>query len=230
MPAPTPDELLEYFEALIAEHQTEGQFAVFEWDYLKTKGFRNFRTTSPAIETRMQALLDGGKLASVEIHSSGHIYFDRAKFPGMRAFYFQYRDPRYYRPEWGFITSTRPKDMENVWRDGTRELYTTAPHREAMITHFLEVVRQEKEDEKAKEEAEEARLWDHLEDAFPGARGLLGDLEAALEGGGRWAEVSTGMHQIRDKVYPHISIDTRSTEQAVKLLTIIRRGLAEGES
>lgn len=224
MPAPTPDELLETIEAVIAEHQPEGQYAVFEWDYLKTLGFRRHKTTSNAVGIRMRTLLDEGRLTSVKISSSGHL-MDRQPGSALQLLYFQYKT-NYHRPEWGLITAERPKNMRNVWTDGDRYLFTTTPRHEAMTAHFEKLKEQKRARDEAREAEKERRLWELLEDAFPGARDLFGDLREALETDDVLPPVSTWLREGRAGTYPVVEVSTRTTEQAVKLLTIIRRGLA----
>ncbi len=228
MPAPTPDGLYDYFTALIAEKQPPGKHAVFEFEYLLRCGFRHFRSSSPAVRSRMKTLVEEGRLAPVEIGSGGHVYLDKEN-AGLHLAYFQYCNPSGYAygpEEYGFITARRSRNHSNVWRDGMRRLYTTDV-RHGELTEYLrqDRIRRSKE---AKEQAarEQERLWTALEAAFPGARVTLDELRDALGTATHpSSELDAKLVEVRGKDQFWVEANARGDKAALVLLDVIRRGL-----
>ncbi len=229
MAVPTLDELHSYVEELIAGRQPEDQFYVFEWEFLVQMSRRHFHTTTPAIVPRMKKLLEEGDLAKVTVshHGYAHLVENDTITYGMLSF--QYTDS--YREDYGYITANRILDRKNVWRDGNRYLFTTTAQSERMKAHFLKIRKERAAKEKAKDADEKARLWKLLEAASPGAQQVLDDLYAVLKGDGerRHLDVSASLWDRRDSEETCVEINTRSMDQSVRLIDIIRRGLASKE-
>lgn len=231
MAVPTLDQLHEFISELIDRRQPEGQFAVFEHEFLAANAWRHFRTTSPAIRTRINTLIEEGRLKPVNISNTGHVYPDDEELSrGLFTLYFQYHNPSGYGhdPEnYGFVTAKRIEKHDNVWRSGYRNLYTTADQRDAMIAHFKEVRAKRAEKAKTKREQEEARMWELLEAASPGARQVLDDLRSRIDNDGPRSEVEPRLTQRLDgEERLSLSVDTRGTANTAILIDIIRRGLA----
>lgn len=235
MAVPTLDQLHEFIDELVVKHQPPDQFAVFEPEYLAKSAWRHFRTTSPAIRSRISQLVEDGKLARVKISESGFVYTgDEVLDQGLFSLYFQYANPHGYRhmppTDYGFVTAKRTEGHRNVWRDGLRYLYTTAEQHRLMIEHFREVKVERARQQQDKEDKERRRTAELLESSSPGGQQVLSDLYERLDNGKAHLEVEADVRERRDgSLRLGISIDTRTTEQSVALLEIIRRGLAGSE-
>lgn len=223
MTVPSLAELRSYVEELIESRKPEGKFYVFEWEFLVQQSRRNFKTTSPAISSRLKEMLAEGALDRVEISHHGYTYLDSRSPCEYGTLYFQYTG---YREDYGYITADRIQDMQNVWKNGRRYLYTTGSQLRRMQMHFLKIKEEHDAKEKAKEADEKARLWEILEKASPGAKQVLDDLYELLSSGDVRSQVKAHLWDRRGVAEAWVEIAARNTEQSVRLIDVIRRGLA----
>lgn len=230
MAVPTNAELHQFIGELIEHHQPDGEFAVFEYEFLIDQAWRHFKTTSAAVRPRLKSLVEEGSIKPVSISHTGHVYPDKDLALGLFTLYFAYRNPSGYahaKEEYGLVTAKRPEKHDNVWRSGYQDLYTTAAQHDAMITHFQELKAERAAKAKAKDEQETAQLWELLEAASPGARQVLDELDRRLHGGEYLSEVRASLTERRKTGHTvWLEIAARTTEHSVTLIDIIRRGLA----
>lgn len=176
MPAPTPDRLFTYLDELIGSKVTEeNKHPVFEWEYLVTESFRAFKTTSNAVRSRMDKLLEDDRLAKVQISAGGYVHTDVKELETSLFYaYFQYHQPYSYASEnYGYITHERAKGHDNVWRSGIRYLFTTRDRYDELITDLLDAKRAKDKADKEERKAKRQKINDALDNIAPDARELL---------------------------------------------------------
>lgn len=235
MAVPTLDELHAFYVEFVEKHQPPGQFAVFESEYLAKNAWRHFRSTSPAIRSRLKQLVEDGKLARVKVSESGFVYTDDEVLDqGLFSLYFQYANPFGYMhapDDYGFVTAKRAQGHRNVWRDGLRYLYTTADQHQLMIEHFHKVKAERVRKQQDERDKDRRRTAELLESSSPGGQQVLSDLYDRLDNGKTHLDVEAHVRERADgSLRLGISIDTRATEQSISLLEIIRRGLAASDT
>ena len=223
MPVPTPDRLLQFFNELLDSHvTTSGNQPVCEWRYLLTSGFRHFKSTSPAIEARMKTLLDEGRLVRVEISSSGYVHFKKEELRSTLA-YFQYATRHRYDQEmYGHITFDRPELHENVWRTGTRDLYTTPDRLDDIVMDVLDAKRKKDEVERQKEAAEAVEQESLLRGVVADGPELLKQLEAVIPS----SEIRTNIFERDGKAAGFVYLTFRG-KGVPELFDLLRRGLPD---
>jgi hypothetical protein len=225
MAVPTLDELYDVVKGVIVGRQPEGEFYIFEWNYLVQMARRHFRTTTPAVDSRMKKLLEEGRLAKVKVSHHGFAFLKDDSFRTHGTLYFQYASD--YRKDYGYVTANRIQGMKNVWVDGYRNLFTSSTQFEQMTTHFRSLKEQADVEEKSQEEADRVRLWEVLEAERPGSRKVLDDLYSVLKGDTNLAaKVEARLWTRRGQEDLWVDITAHGLEQAVRLIDIIRAGLA----
>lgn len=222
MPAPTTDELYDFIGQIIGQKATDDKHPLFEWNCLKTNSFRYFRTTSTAIEKRMETLVEEGRLARVVVSHHGFVRLDHEEFKHtIFNGYFQYE--KYTRDTWGYVTSKRPSGYTNVWRDGSRYLYTTRPRLEAMTAFLLEAKKRQEEGQKKADQEEKVRTEYLLNQISPDATALLERFDTAVPG----IDQQIWSAERADQAIVYASINIRDSQKIGLFLDILRRGLPD---
>jgi hypothetical protein len=219
MAPPSEDEVLRFINELIDQKTPDGEHTAFEWDFLLDSTRRYFRSTTPAIAQRMKSLITRGDLAKIKVTHSGYVYLTDELSSGMWTLYFRYKPTGY--DHWGTLSAKRDGDIENLWANGNRYLFTTKWRFEAMVTHFTEVRADHYARLKLRNQEKDARFWELAATCDPDARQLLDRLEKAVPG----IDVSTCLSERSGVERMYISLDARTNDQVSALLAVLRRGL-----
>jgi uncharacterized protein YggL (DUF469 family) len=226
MPAPTPERLYAFLDELIAEKVTDdNRHPVFEWEYLLTQGFRSFKSTSNAVRSRMEKLLEDERLARVEVSANGYVHLPIKEFQtSLFSVYFQYHRPyEYARENYGYVTHVRSKGHDNVWRSGVRYLYTTRDRYGELVMDLLDAKRKEDAAKAEKRKTEKRRMSEALNKVAPDAEELLRRLRDLNKDN----EVSVRSRVWNDEDGLNATINLYSTEGISLFLDILRRGLPD---
>lgn len=228
MAPPTPDEIFEFIDGVVKERAREDAYPIFEWEYLLTLTFRHFRSTSNACRSRLETLLEEGRLARVDIRSSGHVYLDD-EAPELRMFsmFFQYENPSRssYYDNWGYITFRRLQEHSNVWRDGKRYLFTTAQGMQTLRAAALAAARDRQLADQAGREKERAAADAALNSIAPDATDLLRRLRDTVKEIDSSSRLRTGVDRNDDLLSMQLYL--YDAAPIGSFLDILRRGLPD---
>lgn len=229
MAVPTPDKLFTYLDEVIGAKVTEeSKHPVFEWEYLLTNSFRAFKSTSNAIRTRMETLLEDGRLAKVSVSAEGYVSLGVKEFStSLFNVYFQYHKPyAYAKEDYGYVTHVRPKDRDNVWRSGDRYLFTTRDRFDEMVTDLLDAKRKQDAVKTEERKAKKRQIQETLDAIAPDAQELLNRFRAL----GRNAEADV---RLRSSVWEddedgvNATFNLYGSKALAVFLDILRRGLPD---
>lgn len=221
MPVPNDlDKLYDYLDDLMGRRIPEGKHALFEMDYLVTTTFRHYSSNRAAVRNRIAPLLEDGRLAKVSVSESGYVHL---REEGAPLLYFQYFNQRTYDPDdWGFVTFERTADHDNVWRSGSRYLFTTGERLEALTAEALQFQEEKRKAEREEKSKENAKVHQLLNQITADATVLLERLDAA----GPDLDAHTWVSGLRgDQVYMGLTL--RTPEQFTAFFDILRRGLPD---
>jgi hypothetical protein len=230
MAVPTTDELYAFFAEYTAKHTR----CAWAHDKLSIVARRGFRTTTPAVNKQLGALIDEGRLVAVSIGHTGMVFWDdEAEDPVSLPL--AYLDTSFtgtsYDKSYGQIVLSKDrKNCANLWANGVRDFYILDTKYAELLEYFREVAEQEKAEKKQKKTEERLALRAALEEVAPQGDGI--DLIKALDAllGESVVDVRMFSSMSRpDESYPILSVNIRKAADVGRFLEILRSGLPKAE-
>lgn len=224
MAPPTEQQILEVLTDLVERRSANNQHPLFSWNILVAHARRAFNSTTPAIEARLNKIVERGELKEVEVSHQGFVRLNDEMGGSMRFLYFQFEGDT-HRQEWGYVTFKRETGGKNLWTNGNRYLLTTKDRFDELVEHFSKLWAEKAEQDKREDEKEESLFWDLAKVRDPDARQVLAELEEVLPG----AEVRVMLGGREPDLRPYLTITTKNNGELSTLLSVLRRGLAAGQ-
>jgi hypothetical protein len=168
--APTPHAIYEYLE-----NRLSSRFPGHAWTYksLVDQARRNFNSTTPAIQTRVDELINKGLFVGLRVSHDGLVFWKSDVGTLPTAFLDRYVATRYDNLEHGSIVLQEDrKDNDNLWANGTRIFYMLKTEYEALVETMRGTQEQKVEELRHQKYAEKIQIREALTQAAPEGDGL----------------------------------------------------------
>jgi len=225
MTVPTREQVIE----TLKEHMSQFPDHLWAWGEIVAVVRKKYNSTTPAIESRMNPMVDNGDIVSVRISKDGLIFWGNAK-----------AETTYFKPSnathrgvvaHGSITLKRPQDMlhRSIWLSSVH-YYMLAEDHDRVIDHLVaarqEGLRKYDEDKKNEDKAFQAAIREIASDGPDLLKAF-----SELTRGRVFSNMTTYMSSIKnmdDKSYPVVHLHLQDDDIKI-LLDILRDGMKKDD-
>ena len=217
--APSIDDVNEYIVDLIGKHPGHLWF----FSPLVDRVRRYFQSTTPAISSRMDTLVQKDQLVRIRVDFSGLVFWDNSQME--TGYLVPYQLNSYDTVERGEVTWKRPANQDNLWANGVRYMYTTSDEFARLTELFTreKTRRYEATHERRKREKKNFRAA--VREVTPDGLELLRTFQSMLTESSVNGYMSTVNDSYEDKT-PHPMIQLTVKHQDLEtFLSVLRCGV-----